>query len=356
VVHPLHRTMISTEMLRTCVAVASACLIGAGDCSAQQPTITASLVRTITAHRAAGRQLTFSPDGILLATSSVDSTVKLWRVADGKLIRTLQHPEGVTAIAFSPDGQMVASASYDGKVRLWRVSDGALTRTLAGHTGTVWSVAYSPDGARIASSGEDRTVRLWRAIDGTLTNTLRGHALNVWSVAFSPDGQLLGTGSFDKTIKLWRVETGALVRTLIGSKEAVVDIDFSPDGRLIASGGDDAQIRLWRVADGTVVKTLSGSDHVYSVAFSRDGKWLASGGRARGNLATLWQQFFGNRLLGGNGKTVRLWRVSDGALQQELSAHSDDVSSVALSPDGKWLASSGEDHRVSMWRLTATPR
>jgi hypothetical protein len=91
------------------------------------------------------------------------------------------------------------------------------------------------------------------------------------------------------------------------------------------------------------------------VAFSRDGKWLASGGRARGDIATLWQQFFGNRLLGGDGKTIRLWRTSDGALQQELRGHSDDVWAVALSSDGKWLASSGEDGKVNLWRLISTP-
>jgi WD40 repeat protein len=348
--------MISNTMLRACGAVALACMLASRVSPAQQPSIRASLARTITAHRGPGREVAFSPDGQILATSSVDSTVKLWRLPDGKLLRTLQHPGGVTSVAFSPDGQHLVSGSYDSKVRVWRTMDGALSRTLAGHTGTVWSVAYSPDGTRIASSGEDRTVKLWRAGDGALTNTLKGHTLNVWSIAFSPDGLLLGSGSFDKTIKLWRVETGALIRTFIGSEEAVVHIDFSPDGQLIASGGDDKQIRLWRVADGTIAKTLSGSDHVYTVAFSRDGKWLVSGGRARGNLATLWQQLFGNRMLGGNGKTVRLWRVGDGELQQELSGHSDDVGSVAFSRDGKWIASSGEDDNVILWRTTVGSR
>jgi hypothetical protein len=243
------------------------------------------------------------------------------------------------------------SGSYDATVKVWGVSDGTLARTLKGHTGTVWSVAFGPDGQRIASSGEDKTIKIWRATDGALLNTLRGHARNVWSVAFSPDGSLVGSGSFDKTIKLWRTDTGALARTLTGSGEAVVHIDFSPDGRLLASAGDDKLIRLWRVSDGAPVRSLSGSDHVYSVAFSRDGQWLASGGRARGNLATLWQQFFGNRMLGGNGKTSRLWRVSDGALQQEMSGHSDDVGSVALSSDGNWLATGGEDKIVNLWRL-----
>jgi WD40 repeat protein len=111
-------------------------------------------------------------------------------------------------------------------------------------------------------------------------------------------------------------------------------------------------LRLWRVSDGSQVRALPGSDHIYGVAFSRDGKWIATGGRARGNIATLWQQVFGNRLLGGNGKTARLWRVSDGALQQELSGHSDDVWSVALSSDGRWLATSSEDKTVILWALS----
>jgi len=110
------------------------------------------------------------------------------------------------------------------------------------------------------------------------------------------------SGAFVRPLR-WRFRRPT---TVAESKEAVVGIDFSPDGSLIASGGDDKEIRLWRVADGTIARVLSGSDHVYSVTFSRDGKWLASGGRARSNLGTLWHQFFGNRLLGGNAKTVRL--------------------------------------------------
>jgi WD40 repeat protein len=332
-------------------SVIALCLMPPVTIAAQPPRLSARLRYTITDHTEVMRQIAFSPDGQLLATSSVDSTVRMWRLSDGKLARTIRHPEAVTSIAFSPDGRWLVSGSYDGAARLWRLSDGALAQTLKGHIGTVWSVAYSPDGQRIASSGEDKTIKLWRASDGTLLNTLRGHTLNVWSVAFSPDGKLVGSGSFDKTVKLWRTDTGALVRTLVGSGEAVVNIDFSPDGQILASAGDDKLIRLWRVSDGKPLHTLTGSDHVYSVMFSRDGYWLASGGRARGNLATLWQQFFGNRLLGGNGKTARLWRVSDGALQQELSGHSDDVWAVALSPDGKWLATAGLDKVVKVWSL-----
>jgi dipeptidyl aminopeptidase/acylaminoacyl peptidase len=85
------------------------------------------------------------------------------------------HSGSVNSVAFSPDGSLIASASTDATIRLWRVSDGVLLRTLTGHTSDVNSVAFSPDGNLIASASSDNTVRLWRVSDGVLLRTLRGH-------------------------------------------------------------------------------------------------------------------------------------------------------------------------------------
>ena len=151
-------------LLRSIIGIL--CLSMSALIHAQTPTLKATLQHTFKAHSAPPRQLAFGPDSKILATSGVDSVVKLWSLADGKLVRVLTHPEGVTSIAFSRDGQWLVSGSYDGMVRVWRVADGSLMRTLNGHSSSVWTVNVSPDGERIASGGEDKTVRLWRLSDG----------------------------------------------------------------------------------------------------------------------------------------------------------------------------------------------
>jgi len=103
------------------------------------------------------------------------------------------------------------------------------------------------------------------------------------------------------------------------------------------------------------MRTLTGgSEHVYAVAFSPDGRWLASGGRERSAVGTLWKQVAGDRLSIGKNRPVRLWRADNGELQEALGDHPGDVHAVAFSPDGAWLAASGEAQVVSVWSLHRT--
>jgi len=291
-------------------------------------------VRTLNGHSNSVRCVAFSPDGSPLASGSSDDTVRLWQVADGTLLRTLEVGSAVTSVAFSLDGAVLASGSWDKKVKLWRVGDGALPRTLEEYTGRVKSVAFSPDGVTLASASNDDTVRLWRFSDGTLLHTLKGHESGVESVAFSPDGALVASGSNDNTVRLWRASDGELLCTLKIGKfmVSVYSVAFSPDGMTIASGSTDNTLRLWRVDDGSLLHELKGRmGNVNSVAFSPDGALLASGS---------------------NDNTVRLWGVSDGKLLAELKGHTGDVNSVAFSPDGTLLASGSNDNTVRLWGLS----
>src|SRR5258705_7701735 len=118
------------------------------------------LKKKFTDHTASVWAVQFSPDGNLLASGSIDSTVKVWR-KNGEIIHNLRHPCGVTFLEFSPDGNYIATCGYDAKVRLWKLVNDSLVKEFAGHTGTIWAVAFSPDGKTIASGGEDSVIKLW---------------------------------------------------------------------------------------------------------------------------------------------------------------------------------------------------
>ena len=308
------------------------------------------LAHTIPAHSLVPRELAFSPDSKTLATSSVDSTIKLWEVETGKLRTVLRNPSALASLAYSPDGQLLATGGYDGAVRIWRVADSSLTRTLKGHTATVWTVAFSPDGQRIASSGEDKIIRLWRVADGSEIKAMTGHTLNVWSLDFSSDGKFLGSGSFDHSVRLWDPNTGAALRVLGEHEQAVVGIAFSTDGKTLATSGDDNTIRLWDPESGRMIRRIETGNHTYNIVFSPDKQFLVSGGRARSALGTLWHSVTGGRF-SGRGEALKVWRASDGALLQVATDQSHDVWSIAASPDGRWVANASDDNTVKLWRF-----
>ncbi|MGA0201204.1 MAG: WD40 repeat domain-containing protein, partial [Prochlorotrichaceae cyanobacterium] len=227
-----------------------------------------------------------TPDGEMIATSSDDNAVKLWR-KDGTLITTIDVQSPVLSVNFSPDGKTMAIGSNDGKVKLWKL-DGNITTIDA--QSPVFSVNFSPDGETIATGSGDGTVKLWRK-DGTLLNTLKGHNGWVLSVSWSPDGEMIATGSWDRALKMWSKD-GTLLQTL-DLKSPVRSVSFSPDGATIASRIDE-EVKLWR-KDGTSIITING--HFEIINFSPDGETMTTGS--------------------GDG-TVKMWR-KDGTLLQNLA-------------------------------------
>lgn len=280
------------------------------------------------------------------------SGVRVWKLApQPQLDLRVGHGGPVQSMVVSADGALVVSQSNDQSVRLWDASSGELRRVF--ETGE-WktfaprarSVALSPDGRVVAASAY-QSVRRWDTRSGTVLPPLTGPAGDVYALAFSPDGALLAGGGEDKTVRLWDTRSGTVLRTLSGHSEAVFSVHFSADGRTLATASSRTQAnraqaggstkaalseaKIWDVASGTLKQTLNAlTGPPFAVALSANGRMLATGG---------------------DDNSVQLWDAAKGTLQKRLTGSTDELLALSFSPDGSRLAAAGEDRLIRLWEL-----
>lgn len=292
------------------------------------------LMKTLNAHSNLVTSVAISstPNGVTLVSGSFDTTLKLWNLATGKEIATLEGNAGsVHSVAISSDGRTVASANGDKTIKLWNSVTGQEIRTLYGHSSSVESIAMSPNNKILASGSFDGNIKLWDLPSGKEIATLNSHSGAVKSVAFGRNGQTLASGNEDNTIKLWNLASKQLIRSFKGHSQPIRSVAMSSDGQTLASSSADATIKLWNLMTGQEIYTFKGHSYsVNSIAFTADGKTLASGS---------------------SDYTIKLWDVATKSEIHTFKAHSKEVTSVAFSPDGKTLASGCTDGTIDLWRV-----
>ena len=342
-----------------------------------------------TGHAEAVEEVQFSPDGQLIATASLDGTIKLW-TPEGKLLKTLVGSRSpINSVDFHPDSRSLSSVSRDGIINIWQVtpamrtsqpiadnlqygeavsfhpkadivafnndnqlqlqttdhlSDRPLSRvknnfTTPGmvheHTDPITGIRFSPMGDLVASSSYDGTVMVSQldALAAAIPD-IQPQEGRVYQLSFSPKADLLATATENGTVQLWNLPQGS-PSTGWSAHEgtAIFDITFSPDGATLLTASLGGIVKLWQL-DGEEIAPLTGHQGtVYEASFSPMGDMIATAGHDR---------------------TVKLWN-REGNLLKTLEGHEGRVITVKFSPDNSMIASAGEDATVRLWNRHGVP-
>ncbi len=343
----------------------------------------------------------FHPNGEWILTNRPDGTIAVWDVSprgNREVLTLAGHQGQVEGVAYSPDGATLATSGWDGTARIWDARNGDLLATLEGHSGIVWNVAFSPDGATLATAGADNTTRVWDAETGAHLITIRDHeearpvglyANGILKVAFSPNGELLATAGAEAHARLWDTATWEQVAAFPVHPESrgATSVAFTPDGtrlitasdicfRSLDNGCDDSNYapigRVWDVESGEEISSFPLPERAFGLAFNRTGTrlatttfsgsllvWDTSDPQEYKELFSLGDGSIGNALFSPDGTRLytagddlpHVWDLAQREHILTFPGHENATFGLALSPDGRYLATGSYDGTARIYTL-----
>ncbi len=282
--------------------------------------------------------LAFSPDGQTLYVGGKDQ-ITIVDIPGRAVKSTLPAKVGqVRSLAVSPDGKTLATGGYQ-KLQLWDVEKASLSQELKGHRGVITTVAFSPDGKQLATSSDDESARIWQPGTDRVA-VLQGHHYPVMGIAWNHAGTQLVSVAGDDTRPtkggetfLWNAD-GTKVKEWTDHTKAALCAAFSPDDRYLITGGLDDRAIVYDLKDEKTLGFYGGHQRpVNAIIFSPNGKAVASigGGRNKG------------------GHLLKLWNRDDGDELATGEFHEAKILALAMSADGKLIATGGQDNTVALW-------
>lgn len=337
-----------------------------------------------------GISVAFSPNGQYVLTALDEKIARLWDLKGNKIREFTGHQNVITSVAFSDDGKYILTGSLDKTAILWNPNDEKALKIFKGHTEAISSVVFAQNDIYFATGSEDKTVKLWSINSDKELLTLQEHKNKINAVAFSPNNKYLITGSDDNSVKLWDIKTGKLKASFLNHKKnrwgagGVNAVCFSPHGKSILTAGKDNTIILWDIENNKKIAVLTGHGYdengygsINGIDISQNGKLVITGGSD--NTVKLWDIDSLNRWkknidvkkisskgkkykylqdsiispgkkykLVSSDKTAKLIELRSGKVVRSF-IESNSITSIAFSPDGKFVLTGNEDNNAKIW-------